>query len=105
MRSGRSAARDWKLWLLGTLTALCALVSVYNLVLGADVRELQANVAARQQFINESVPLARVNSQIIQTLANMSARSNDAAIRDMLARHGVTFSNPEPDPSDEEQGQ
>jgi hypothetical protein len=38
--------------------------------------------------------LARVNSQLIQTLANMSAQSNDEAIREMLARHGVTFSTP-----------
>lgn len=104
MASGRSA-RDWKLLVLVTLSALCALVTVYNFLLGAEVRKLQSNVATRQQFITESVPLARMNNQIIQTLANMSARSNDAAIRDMLARHGVTFSSPEPDQPDPDQAQ
>ncbi len=102
MRSGRSL-RDGKFFILATLVTLCALLTGFNLLLGADVRSLQTNVATRQQYINESIPLARVNTQIIQTLANMSARSNDAAIRDMLSRHGVTFASPEPVPSDPEQ--
>lgn len=88
--------RDWKIFLLGVLVTLCAVLSAYNLLLASEVRGLREEIANRQQFINESVPLARVNSQIIQTLANMSATSNDGAIRDMLARNGVTFSAPAP---------
>ena len=102
MRSGGSL-RDWKFLILATLATLCVLLTGVNLLLVADVRTQQTNVATRQQYINESIPLARVNSQIIQTLANMSARSNDAAIRDMLARHGVTFTSSQPGPADSEQ--
>ncbi|MBT8090600.1 MAG: hypothetical protein KJO01_10365 [Gammaproteobacteria bacterium] len=98
-------ARDWKFWTLAALGTLCALLTAFNFLLDADIRTLQTNVATRQQFINESVPLARVNSQIIQTLANMSAQSNDAAIRDMLARHGVTFSITEPGPPQPDQAE
>lgn len=98
-------ARDWKFWILATIGTLCALLTALNFLLGAEVRKLQTDVATRQQFINDSIPLARVNSRIIQTLANMSARSNDAAIRDMLARHGVTFSSAEPDSPDPDQAQ
>jgi hypothetical protein len=87
-------ARDWKFWVLAMLAVICAGVTVFNTSLRTGVRERQVQLAARQQFINESMTLARVNSQLIQTLANMSAQSNDEAIREMLARHGVTFSTP-----------
>ena len=97
MTSGRSA-QDWKFWTLAILVTICVLLNVVNLRLGSGVSELRMSVAERQQFIAESVPLARVNTQIIQTLANMSSQSNDAAIRAMLARHGVTFSSTEPEP-------
>lgn len=90
-------ARDWKFWILAALSALCALVAAANIfLLGAQVRERQTNVASRQQFISETIPLAQVNSQIIQALANLSAESGDLDIRDMLARHGVTFSVNQP---------
>ena len=98
MTSGRSA-QDWKFWTLAILLAICVLLNVVNMRLGSGVSELQTSVAERQQFIAESVPLARVNTQIIQTLANMSSQSDDAAIRAMLARHGVTFSSTEPEQS------
>ena len=106
MSSASSSARDWKIWVLGAVSALCALLTAFNVfMLSAEIRDLQTNVTTRQQFIQESIPLARMNDQIIQTLANMSARSNDVAIRDMLARHGVTFSEVEADVPVEEQGQ
>lgn len=103
--TSRKSGRDWKFFVVATLATICALLTAFNLLLGASVRDLQTEVATRQQFINESVPLARVNNQIIQALANMSARSNDVALRDMLARHGVTFSSPEPVTPDPEQTQ
>ena len=90
MSASRSAL-DLKFWLLTIVSAACAALTAVNLVWYFDVSQQQAEVLARQQFINESVPLARVNTQIIQALANLSAQTNDTAIRDMLGRHGVTF--------------
>ena len=96
-------ARDGKFWALAILVGACVLLTFVNLRLGAGVRDMRTNVAERQQFIAESIPLAHVNNQIIQTLANMSARGNDAAIREMLASHGVTFTTSEATSSDPEE--
>lgn len=104
MSSGGSG-RDRKVWVLAILVGVCVVLTLVNLRLAAGVRDLRTNVAERQQFISESIPLAHVNNQIIQTLANMSARSNDADIRNMLAQHGVTFTSQQSkssDPSPEE---
>lgn len=83
--------RDWK-FLLVTLLAVVGLGLVWvNVSIHSANRDRQADVAERQQFINESVPLSRLNTQFIQALAQLSAQSDDDSIRQLLADHGVTF--------------
>lgn len=74
------------------VAVLAGALTAANQSVRSDILARQAEVATRTQFINESVALGRMNSQLIQALANLSAQGNDEAIRTMLAKHGVTFS-------------
>jgi len=69
---------------------LCVLVAS-NISRYSDNRALQAEVASRQQFINQSIQLSRFNTQFIQLLARTAAQTNDAAIKQLLADHGITY--------------
>ena len=83
--------RDWKFWALTALTAVFLVVSVANVATRGDLRLRQTEVLSRQQYLSESAALGRLNTQIIQALATLSAQGNDEAIKAMLAKHGVTF--------------
>jgi uncharacterized protein YpmS len=82
---------DWKFWCL-ILVAVAALLLTYmNIDLRSELREQQAELVQRQQFINESSQLSQFNTQFIQALAQLAAQTNDESIRDLLAANGVTF--------------
>jgi hypothetical protein len=80
-----------KIWILTAVSAVTLALALLDVVMTSNVRDLQADVAQRQQYLNQSVQLGRLNTQIIQTLAKLSAQNNDDAIRSMLERNGVTF--------------
>lgn len=80
-----------KIWILTVVSAVTLVLALVDVVMTSRVRDLQADVARRQQYLNQSVALGRLNQQIIQTLARLSAQSNDDAIRSLLAKNGVTF--------------
>ena len=67
------------------------LLVAINISLFLDNRKLQLQSLERQQFINQSIRLSRVNAQLIKAIAGVSAQTNDAQLRDLLAAHGVTF--------------
>jgi len=82
---------NMKVWILTGISAVTLVLALIDVAMTSSVRELQTDVGHRQQYLNQSVALGRLNSQIIQTLAKLSAQSNDEAIRSMLAKNGVTF--------------
>lgn len=87
----RTLSRDWKFWLLTPASALTLGLVITNLQLQADNRARRAEIAARQQSIDEAVQLSRFNGRFIQALAELAAQTNDESIRALLADHGVTF--------------
>jgi len=77
---------------LNAVLAVTALGFVIaNIVMHRTNLDLQKTLAERQQFINDSIRLGRFNGQLIQALATLSAQTDDAAIRDLLATHGISF--------------
>jgi hypothetical protein len=84
-----------KAWQYGTLSALAliALVLVIvNAALFSSNRTTQADVAGRQQFIQQSVQLETLYQQLVRSLAELSAKNNDAQLKSVLAAQGITFS-------------
>ena len=63
-----------------------------NIALFNNNRTVQLEVAKQQQFINQSIRLSRLNTQLIRALATASVQNNDPQIRELLNAHGVTYS-------------
>ena len=82
------------------LTAL-ALVSgvlmVTTIVLISGTREAQNEFSTRAQYIQQSQQLEPLYQSIVRSLAEISAKTNDAQIIRLLAAQGITFTvNPTP---------
>jgi hypothetical protein len=72
---------------------------IVNAVLARSNESARLDVNQRQLSINEWVLEQRQNQDLIQMLAVASARDNNAAIRGLLAKNGVTFTVNQPAPA------
>lgn len=78
-------------WLLNGIAVVALVLVLTNISLFLSNRSAQAEVNARQQYINDSIKLNRLSNQLIQSLANLSAQTKDDKIKDLLAAHGIQF--------------
>ena len=88
-----------KPWFRGVLSGVALLGLIFvvvNIFLFLGNRTIQGEVNDRQQFINQSIQLDRLNRELIAALANLAARNNDDQIRNLLASHGITFTVNQP---------
>jgi hypothetical protein len=84
---------------VGLAAAAGALVIAY-IILVQDNRTVQAEVNRRQQFINQSIQLGRINEALIRALAAAAVGNKDDKLRDLLAANGITINaSGEPVPS------
>lgn len=74
-----------------TAGVVALLLLVTNIVLVSLNRGLQGEIAARQQFVQQSVQLEGLYREIVRALAELGARNNDEAVRALLMRHGITY--------------
>ena len=85
------ALSDRQYWILICLAAAILLLVVLNIVLTGRNQDLQAAISERQQFINQTISISRLNGQLVQGLANLSASTGDEEIQALLAGHGISF--------------
>jgi hypothetical protein len=83
--------KSWFRWVLSGIAVLGLIFVVVNIFLFLGNRSIQGEVNDRQQFINQSIQLDRLNRELIAALANLAARNNDDQLRNLLASHGITF--------------
>jgi hypothetical protein len=84
---------------VGLAAAAGALVVAY-IILVQNNRTVQADVNRRQQFINQSLQLGRINEALIRALAAAAVSNKDDKLRDLLADNGITINaTGEPVPS------
>jgi len=74
---------------LAVVTPILVLLNVW-LVLGDQSR--QAEVNRRQEFINQSIRLSRINEGLIRALATTSVNTKDDKLRKLLTDQGINFS-------------
>ncbi|MBK6721019.1 MAG: hypothetical protein IPG62_14355 [Sphingomonadales bacterium] len=79
---------DWKPNALALLALVLALANMLQAYLN---RGLQAEVLDGQAQLAKAQTLANVDNSLIQLLAKSAAENDDKALRDLLARNGVTF--------------
>src|SRR6266436_4466402 len=91
----------WLYWVTAGLSGLALALVVAYIILVQDNRSVQADVNRRQQFINQSIQLGRINEALIRALAAAAVNNKDDKLRDLLAQNGITI-NPTtgmPEPS------
>lgn len=87
-------------WIVTSLAALCVAIMALNVTLTSLNRSRQAEVAQRQQYVQQSVQLEGLYREIVRALAELGARHNDEDLRALLQRHGISYSvNPGSAPS------
>jgi hypothetical protein len=81
----------WLYRLLVALSGITLLLVVAYIVVIQDNRSVQAEVNQRQQFINQSIQLGRINDTLIHALATTAVSNKDDKLRDLLAQNGITI--------------
>ncbi len=78
-------------WLLTLVAGIAFLIILFNLVQSGKNRTIKDEIDSRQLYINQTVRISRLNTQLIQSLANLAAKTGDKQISDLLANHGISF--------------
>jgi hypothetical protein len=82
---------SWLYRLLVALAGITLILAVVYIILIQDNRSVQAGINQRQQFINQSIQLGRINDVLIHALAATAVSNKDDKLRDLLAQNGITI--------------
>ena len=82
---------NWLYRVLVALSGITLVLVVVYIVLVQENRSVQAEVNQRQQFINQSIQLGRINDALIRALAAAAVDNNDDKLRELLAQNGITI--------------
>lgn len=77
-------------WIAMVLGAACFAAMAANVTLGTLNHSSRADVTQRQQYVQQSVQLEGLYKEIIRALAELGTRNNDADVKALLQRHGIT---------------
>ncbi len=90
----RVGLRPAEFWVVTVLAAL-ALVSIFvSITLFTMNRRLQAEVGARQQYIQQTVQLEGLHRAMVGELMTLAVRTKDDQLAAMLAANGITVPSP-----------
>ncbi len=79
-------------WIVNALGLVCLGLLGTNVWLATSNQTGKADVTLRQQYVQQSVQLEGLYREIIRALAELSARNNDADVKAMLSKHGISYS-------------
>ena len=86
-------------WILTALAAIALLLAIVNMVVFSQNRAAQAEVGGRSQYIQQAAQLEPLYREMVKALADLAVRNNDAELRDMLTKQGITLTASPPAPS------
>ncbi len=78
-------------WSVTALAALSLLVMATGQALHSLNQGLQADIGVRQQYVQQSLQLETLYREIIRALAELGARHNDSQVKEMLGKHGISY--------------
>ena len=83
-------SKPWYGWVTILAGVAIALV-VTNIGLFERNRTLQAEVAARTQYLQQTAQLEALNREIVNALANLAVRNKDEALKAILTEQGINI--------------
>jgi hypothetical protein len=91
-QAGQAGVRtdEWLYRVAVGLSVLTLALVIGYIVLVQDNRSVQREVNQRQQFLNQSIQLGRINEALIRSLTAAAASSKDEKLRELLAQNGIT---------------
>ena len=88
--------KQWQFVLLTLLGFASVALVVTDILLFTGNREAQNDFAARTQYIQESLQLEPLYQGIVRNLAEISAKTNDPQITQLLTSQGISFTVNQP---------
>jgi len=85
-------------WAATALASIAVLLVVIDGWLVTSNAAIRREVSGRQQFINQSVQLSRLNQELVNELGGVATKNSNAAIRQLLADVGITVVGQAPTP-------
>lgn len=85
-------------WAATGLASLALLLVIVDGWLVSSNGSIRAEVSGRQQYINQSVQLSRLNQELVNELGSLALKNNNTAIRQLLAESGITVVGQAPAP-------
>ncbi|HYP68295.1 MAG TPA: hypothetical protein VEP67_08575 [Thiobacillaceae bacterium] len=82
---------QWQLRLLTGLAGLALVLALTDIVMFSSNQKSQNEFSGRTQYIQQSLQLEPIYQSIIRSLAELSAKSNDEQIKNLLASQGINF--------------
>lgn len=82
---------QWQFRLLTGLSALALVLALTDIVMFSSNQKAQNEFSGRTQYIQQSLQLEPIYQGIIRSLAELSAKTNDGQIRNLLASQGINF--------------
>lgn len=93
---------QWQLRLLTALAALALILAVTDIVMFNGNQAAQNEFSGRTQYIQQSLQLEPIYQGVIRSLAELSAKSNDEQIKNLLNSQGINFTVNPPKGQDHE---
>ncbi len=84
--------RKSEFWLLTVLAILAACTAAINIVLFQNNRAAQAEVSSRQQYIQQSIQLHGLYTEMVKAIADLAVRNQDAELGNLLSSQGISVS-------------
>ena len=84
--------KSWQYTVLNAIGVLALLLVLFNAVLFTKNRDLQQQVNARQQYLQQTTALEGLYRDIVKALAELAVSNNDKQLLQMLASQGLNVS-------------
>ncbi|HLN85816.1 MAG TPA: hypothetical protein VK200_05125 [Candidatus Limnocylindrales bacterium] len=73
------------------LSSVVLLLVVVNIFISLGNQSIQTEVGERQQAISQTLQLEGLNRQLINVLASLALKTNDEALKKILAAGGINL--------------
>ena len=83
-------------WILTILAIVAAVFSIANMGLYQSNRSMQIDVSGRQQYIQQSIQLQVLYTEMVRALADIAVRTRDGDLAALLKSQGISLPGTSP---------